>query len=83
MRAAILLSIMITICGLAALFGVPAVHVWGRPVVGVLGLATSLAMAAIPPLVVLAWRRFAGKKGGVSRSDDVPPNTSLERTREG
>jgi 4-amino-4-deoxy-L-arabinose transferase-like glycosyltransferase len=61
MRAAILLSVMFTICGLAALFGVPAVYVMHRPIFGLAGLASALVMAVLPPLVVLGWRRYTRK----------------------
>ena len=61
MRAALLLSVMCIICGLAAAFGVPAVYVSEKPVFGIAGLATSLIFAAIPPLVVLGWRKFLRK----------------------
>jgi hypothetical protein len=59
MLAAVLLSSMCVICGLAALFGVPAVYVSSKPVVGVAGFATSIVFAAIPPAVVLAWRKYS------------------------
>lgn len=59
MRAAVLLSVLCVICGLAALFGIPAVYVFRTPVLGVAGFATSLVWAAIPPLAVLAWRRLS------------------------
>ncbi len=61
MRAALLLSAMCVICGLAALFGIPAVYVNSKPLFGVVGLATSLLFAAIPPLVVVGWRKYSGK----------------------
>lgn len=61
MRAALLFSVLCLIGGLAALFGVPAVYFGGKPVFGVLGLATALAFAAVPPLGVLGWRRLRGK----------------------
>jgi hypothetical protein len=53
---------MFVILGIAALFGIPAVSVNGRPVFGVAGLATSLVFAAVPPLVVLGWRKYSSKK---------------------
>jgi hypothetical protein len=62
MRAAVLLSCLILICGVAALFGVPAVWVGGRPIVGIAGLVTALLTAAVPPVVVLGWRKMSGKK---------------------
>ena len=83
MRAAILLSIAFIICGIAALFGVPAIYAFYKPVLGVLGLATSLVYAAVPPLVVLGWRKMKGRSIGSGANGDVPPNTSFERTREG
>ena len=81
MRAAALLSALFIICGIAALFGVPAIYVNHKPVLGVLGLATSLVFAAVPPLMVLGWRKVKGKSRGAGATGDVPPNT-LERTRE-
>jgi hypothetical protein len=56
MRAALLLSLMSLICGVAALFGIPAIWVGGRPIAGIAGLLTALLFAAVPPLVVLGWR---------------------------
>ena len=82
MRAAVLMSVFFTICGVAALFGVPAVHVGRKPVLGILGFATALAIAVVPPLAVLAWRKIAGQKDGGGTSAAVPPKTSRERTRE-
>jgi hypothetical protein len=61
MRAALLLSVVCVICGLAALFGIPAVYASAKPLFGVVGLVTSLAFAAIPPLVVLGWRKYSRK----------------------
>jgi 4-amino-4-deoxy-L-arabinose transferase-like glycosyltransferase len=61
MRAALLLSVMCVICGLAALFGIPAVYVAAKPLFGVVGLAASLVFAVIPPLVVLGWRKYSRK----------------------
>ena len=61
MRAALLLSVMCVICGLAALFGIPAIYVNAKPLFGVVGLATSLLFASIPPLVVLGWRKYSRK----------------------
>jgi hypothetical protein len=82
MRAALLLSVMFFIFGLAALFGVPAIHVLGKPVLGVLGFALSLLLSAVPPLMVLGWRKSMGKRMAAVRPTDVSPNKSLERTRE-
>jgi len=42
-RAALLLSALGLICGFAALFGMPAVYVMGKPVLGVLGLQRHLS----------------------------------------
>jgi hypothetical protein len=61
MRAAVLLSGLFIICGMAALFGVPAVYVSGRPILGVLGFVTALTSAVVPPLVILGWRKVSGK----------------------
>jgi len=58
MRAALLLSVLFVIGGLAALFGIPAIYAGGKAVLGVLGFATSLLYAAVPPVVVLAWRKW-------------------------
>ena len=82
MRAALLFSLMWIILGLAALFGVPAISVGGKILVGVAGLATALAVGAIPPLVVLGWRKIRENQAAVVQSGDLPPNKSLERTRE-
>ena len=82
MRAAILLSIACIICGIAALFGVPAIYGFYKPVLGVLGLATSLVYAAVPPLIVLAWRKRKSASIGSGANGDLPPNISLERTRD-
>jgi hypothetical protein len=57
-RAAVLLSAMFLISGVAAFFGVPAISVHGKPVTGPLGLLVSLAMAATPPLVIVVWRKY-------------------------
>jgi|1185.fasta_scaffold742026_1 hypothetical protein len=61
MRAALLLSVMSVICGLAALFGIPAIYVNAKPLFGIVGLGTSILFAAIPPLVVLGWRKYSRK----------------------
>jgi len=82
MRAAVLLSVFFIIGGIAALFGVPAIYVNYKPVLGVLGLATSLVFAAVPPLIVLGWRKMKSKSRGTGTTGDAPPNTALERTRE-
>ena len=61
MRAAYLLSVMFIIGGLASLFGYPAIYVAYRPVTGLSGFLVALAMAAVPPLVVLGIRRLRRK----------------------
>jgi hypothetical protein len=58
MRAAILLSTLFMIGGIAALFGVPGVHVGNQFVVGVKGLLAAMMMAAVPPVLVLVWRKL-------------------------
>ena len=77
-----MLSGLWIICGIAALFDVPAVHFNHKPVLGVLGFVTSIVLAAVPPLVVLGWRKLKGKQMVVVQNGDESPNTSLERTRE-
>jgi hypothetical protein len=62
MRAAVLLSVLIGICALAAGFGIPAVYVAGQPVLGLKGLAIGLFGAAIPPAAVLAWRSILSSR---------------------
>ena len=53
---------MFVICGVSALFlNIPAVYFNAKPLYGVAGFATSLVYAAIPPLVVLGWRRYFKK----------------------
>jgi hypothetical protein len=61
MRAAVLLSGLCLICGVAALFGVPAVWVGGRPIAGIAGFLIALLVAAVPPVVVLGWRKMSRK----------------------
>ena len=61
MRAAVLLSSLFLICGVAAFFGVPAVHIDGQPVLGVGGFLIALVSAAIPPIVVFGWRKISAK----------------------
>jgi hypothetical protein len=61
MRAAVLLSLLILICGAAALVGVPSVYVGGRPVSGFAGLVTTVLSAAVPPVLVFGWRKLRGK----------------------
>ena len=78
MRAALLLSVMSIICGVAAFFGKPAIYVNYKPVLGVAGLATSLLFAAVPTLAVLGWRRYSRKRKAAVIGGHVPPNTSLE-----
>jgi NADH:ubiquinone oxidoreductase subunit 3 (subunit A) len=60
MRAAYLLSVMFIVDGIAALFGYP-IYVAYRPVTGLSGFLAALAMAAVPPLVVLGFRRLRRK----------------------
>ena len=76
------MSVAFIICGIAALFGIPAIYVNYKPVFGALGFATSLVFATVPPLVVLGWRKMKRKPMGTGTTGDVPPNTALERTRE-
>jgi hypothetical protein len=59
MRAAVLLSSLFLICGVASFFGVPAVQFNGKAVVGVSGFVMALAAAAVPPLVVMGWRKMS------------------------
>jgi len=61
MRAAVLLSGLFLICGVAALFGILAVQVEGEPVAGAKGFVIALVAALVPPLVVLGWRKMSGK----------------------
>ena len=61
MRAAVLLSILCLICGLAALFGVHAVYVGGQAMVGLKGLVVAMAGAVVPPALVLGWRKLSRK----------------------
>ncbi len=61
MRAALLLSLLCVICGVAAAFGVPAVWIRQQPVIGVSGFAVGLLFAAIPPSVVVVWRNLRGR----------------------
>ena len=61
MRAAVLLSVLILICGVAALLGIPAVWVDRQPITGIAGFLTALLGAAIPPVVVLGWRKLTRK----------------------
>jgi len=61
MRAALMLSGLFVICGVAALFGVPAIYVNYKPVFGGLGFVASLVYAAVPPLLVLGWRKVKAK----------------------
>ena len=61
MRAALLLSGLFLICGVAAYFGIPAVLVDGQAIVGVRALVASLIFAVVPPVAVLAWRKVVRK----------------------
>ena len=49
------------ICGVAALFGIPSVQVNGHAIAGVAGFVTALVVAAVPPVVVLGWRKISAK----------------------
>jgi hypothetical protein len=60
-RAALLLSGFFIIGGTAALFGIPAIYVHYKPVLGILGFLTALVFASIPPLAVLGWRKIKGR----------------------
>ena len=62
MRAALLLSALIIICGVAALCGVPSVYLRGLPIFGIAGFATALLSAAIPPIAVFGWRKLFPKQ---------------------
>ena len=65
MRAALLLSLMVMICGMAAAFGYPAVWISGAPVLGLRGLVAAALMATAFPLAVLIWRkRFHSRRKG-------------------
>jgi hypothetical protein len=55
------MSVLLLICGVAALFGVPAVSIGGQPIIGVRGFFLALAAAAVPPIVVLGRRTATGK----------------------
>ncbi len=61
MRAAVLLSGLFLICGVAAFFGIPAVYVDHQPAVGSSGLYIALVAAAVPPVDVLGWRKMSRK----------------------
>ncbi len=61
MRAAWLLSLMIVICGVAAALGLPAVYVAGRPIFGFSGLLIALVGAALPPLVVIGFKKLRAR----------------------
>lgn len=58
MRAAILLSVLVLICGVAALFGYPTVAVNGDPVMGLPALLISVLLAAVFPGAVFVWRKL-------------------------
>lgn len=61
MRAAWLLSTMFVIGGILSVFGYPVMYVAYQPVEGLSGLLVALALAALPPLVVLAFRKIRKK----------------------
>ena len=56
-----MLSGLFIICGTAALFGIPAIYVHYKPVLGILGFIAALVFASIPPLAVLGWRKIKGR----------------------
>jgi hypothetical protein len=62
MRAAYLLSLMFLIGGVLAVLGYPAIYVAGRPILGLSGLLVALVLAALPPLVVLGFRKMRSKR---------------------
>jgi hypothetical protein len=69
MRAAILLSILVLICGVAALFGYPTVSVNGDPVIGLPALLMSVLLAAAFPGAVFVWRKlFSSGSSGLRQS---------------
>ena len=61
MRAAVLPSGLLLICGVAVLFGVPAIHVDGLVMLGVRGFLAALVAATVSPIVVFGWRKWSGK----------------------
>jgi hypothetical protein len=63
MRAALLLSALILICGVAVLFGVPSVQIRGQPLFGIAGLAIAMIGATFPPAAVFAWRKLFLRNG--------------------
>ena len=62
MRAAVLLSVLIGICAVAAGFGLPAIYVAGQPVLGFTGFAIGFVGAALPPIAVLVWRNIKASR---------------------
>ena len=70
MRAAILLSVLVVICGVAALLGYPTVGVNGNPVVGLPALLISVVLAAVFPGAVFVWRKlFSSRSSGLRQSE--------------
>ena len=70
MRAALLLSVLALVCGVAALFGYPTVSLNSTPAVGLPALLMSMALAAVFPATVLAWRKFfSSKSSGLGHSE--------------
>ena len=62
MKAALLLSIAVMICAVAAGFGIPAIYWAGEAVVGILGLVVGMAYAAVPPVLVLVYRKIRSEE---------------------
>ena len=70
MRAAVLLSVLVLICGVAALFGYPTMAVNGDPVVGLPALLASAVLAAVFPGTVFVWRKlFRGSSNRLRQSE--------------
>jgi hypothetical protein len=68
MRGAILGSVLVLICGVAALFGYPAMSVNGTRVFGLPALLISVVLAAAFPAAVFVWRRlFPSRSIGLQR----------------
>jgi hypothetical protein len=61
MRVAALLSSFFLLCGIAAFFGLPAIGFNGEAIDGARGLITGLMAAAVPLIVVVAWRNMSRK----------------------
>jgi hypothetical protein len=70
MRVAVLLSALVVICGVAALFGYPTVAVNGQPVIGLPALLMSVVLAAVFPGAVFLWRkRSSSSSSGLAKSE--------------